>query len=154
MVRAINQVIGTHPELRDRLGKHADAVFLIDLTDLPILFRVQPSAQHPVKALRRPASCQADVRIRARLAAFLSMLHGVQDGDALFFSRDLAIEGDTEAVLALRNAVDAAEIDLLADFSRLFGPIAPALERFARAVMPVAEHLTGLSLTRQGIQAK
>lgn len=45
------------------------------------------------------------------------MVHGALDGDALFFSRDILIEGDTEAVLALRNAVDDAEIDLAGEIA-------------------------------------
>lgn len=40
------------------------------------------------------------------------MLHGREDGDALFFSGALEISGDTSAVLALRNALDDAELDL------------------------------------------
>jgi len=40
------------------------------------------------------------------------MVDGTYDGDALFFSRDLSIEGDTEAVLALRNAIENADLDL------------------------------------------
>jgi len=39
------------------------------------------------------------------------MIDGTYDGDALFFSRDLVIEGDTEAVLALRNAIENAELN-------------------------------------------
>ena len=151
IVRLINQMVAAHPQLNDRLERHADAVFLLDPTDLPVLFRVQPSAPAPVRSLRRPCPC--DVHIRAPMAAFLSMLHGAQDGDALFFSRELAIAGDTEAVLALRNAIDAAEIDLTADFAQLFGPFRTQVERSARAFLPVFEHLTGLSLTGQGNQA-
>lgn len=149
IVRLINKMIGAHPQMKDRLGRHADAVFLLDPTDLPILFRVQPSAPAPVKSLRRATPCPCDARIRAPLAVFLAMLHGAQDGDALFFSRSLSVEGDTEAVLALRNAIDAAEIDLTADFSQLFGPFRPQVERSARTILPVIEHLTGLSLTGQ-----
>jgi predicted lipid carrier protein YhbT len=150
VVKLINRMVATHPELNDRLGKHTDAVFLLDPTDLPILLRVQPSASAPVRSLRHPCPC--DVHIRAPLAAFLSMLHGAQDGDALFFSRELAIAGDTEAVLALRNAIDAAEIDLTADFAQLFGPFRSQVERSARSFLPVFERLTGLSLTGRGNQ--
>lgn len=152
IVRLINQMAAAHPQLNDRLGRHADSVFLLDPTDLPVLFRVQPSAPVPVRSLRHPCPC--DVHIRAPMAAFLSMLHGAQDGDALFFSRVLAISGDTEAVLALRNALDAAEIDLAADFAQLFGPFRAQVEGSARVFLPVFEHLTGLSLTGQGNQAR
>ncbi|HEC14815.1 MAG TPA: lipid carrier protein, partial [Rhodospirillales bacterium] len=55
------------------------------------------------------------------------------DGDALFFSRDLAIEGDTGAVVALRNAVDGAEIDLIEDLVSNLGPFAGPSRRAIEA---------------------
>ena len=59
----------------------------------------------------------------------MGLVDGSYDGDALFFSRDLVVEGDVEAVLALRNAIDDAGIDLVADTAALFGPLAPIGER-------------------------
>lgn len=43
------------------------------------------------------------------------LAQGGGDGDALFFSRDITIEGDTEAVLALRNALDDSNLDIIHD---------------------------------------
>ena len=40
----------------------------------------------------------------------LALLDGTQDGDALFFNRVISISGRTEAVLALRNAIEDAEL--------------------------------------------
>jgi predicted lipid carrier protein YhbT len=51
-----------------------------------------------------------DARIAAPLVVLLGMIDGTYDGDALFFSRDLVIDGDTGAVLALRNAMENAEL--------------------------------------------
>ena len=59
------------------------------------------------------------------MLALLGLIDGSYDGDALFFSRDLVVEGDVEAVLALRNAIDDAGVDLVADTAALFGPLAP-----------------------------
>jgi predicted lipid carrier protein YhbT len=39
----------------------------------------------------------------------MQLLEGKLDGDALFFSRDLVVDGDTEAVVMLRNIIDGAE---------------------------------------------
>ena len=64
----------------------------------------------------------ADAAIRGALKTLVDLLEGRLDGDALFFSRELAIEGDTEAVVALRNAVDDAEIDLAEDVLSVLGP--------------------------------
>ena len=51
----------------------------------------------------------------------MGLIDGSYDGDALFFSRDLVVEGDIEAVIALRNAIDDAGVDLVADTAALLG---------------------------------
>ena len=43
------------------------------------------------------------------------------DGDALFFSRDLMIEGDTEAVVCLRNALDDMDSNVIDEAAKAFG---------------------------------
>ncbi|WP_407642371.1 ubiquinone anaerobic biosynthesis accessory factor UbiT [Aliiroseovarius halocynthiae] len=83
-------------------------------------------------------------RIAGPLAALLGLVHGAFDGDALFFSRDLVIEGETAATLALRNAVDDAELDLSQEMLRLSGPLAEPLQH----ALAFLEHHTGVSLTR------
>ena len=47
---------------------------------------------------------------------------GVLGGDAAFFSRDLVISGNTEAVVSLRNALDDVEGSIAQDTADLFGP--------------------------------
>ncbi|RMF14537.1 MAG: hypothetical protein D6757_06105, partial [Alphaproteobacteria bacterium] len=73
----------------------------------------------------RPASGEgklaADARVTGPLTALLNVATGAVDGDALFFSRDLMIEGDTALVVALRNAFDDAHLDL----AELIGPPEP-----------------------------
>jgi predicted lipid carrier protein YhbT len=51
------------------------------------------------------------------------MADGSYDGDALFFSRTIVVEGDLEAVLALRNAVDDAGVNVLHEGAALLGPL-------------------------------
>jgi predicted lipid carrier protein YhbT len=77
-------------------------------------------------AHRRARPPAHDARIAGPLSAFLAMMHGAEDGDALFFSRDLTVEGDTAAVLALRNAMDDAELDLTEELAALAGPLGGA----------------------------
>lgn len=55
--------------------------------------------------------------------ALLNLLDGKVDGDALFFSRSLTVEGDTEALLTLRNAMDSDDIDLIREILSSFGPL-------------------------------
>lgn len=134
-----------HPGLRARLGPYADRRFLLDLVDLPVVLLLEPGGPRPrARAFRRGQEPAHDARIAGPVAAFLGMLHGRLDGDALFFSRDLAIEGDTEAALALRNAIDDAELDLSEEAARLAGRLAPTL----RGAMGLAERWSGMALSR------
>jgi predicted lipid carrier protein YhbT len=135
-----------HPVMLRRLGDHADRQFLIDPTDLPWVLLLNPKAV-AMTAHRRAGSPQYDARISGPLSAFLAMMHGAEDGDALFFSRDLAVEGDTAAVLALRNAMDDAELDLTEELAALSGPFAQPLRR----VLARAERATWLALHRMDI---
>ena len=57
------------------------------------------------------------------LHLLLGLLDGTQDGDALFFNRVISISGRTEAVLALRNAIEDAELSP-SDLLGLRGPLA------------------------------
>lgn len=137
------------PGLFCRLGDHGEKVFLLDPTDLPFVFRLEPRRDRPhIEPRRRETAGRWDARIAGTLGALLGLVHGAVDGDALFFSRDIVIEGDTEAVLALRNALDDAELDLLADAASTFGPAGTSVERIARHLVPMASRVTGLALTR------
>lgn len=132
-----------HPVMLRRLGDHAARRFLIDPVDLPWVLLLHP-AEAAMTAHRRTRPPAHDARIAGPLSAFLAMMHGAEDGDALFFSRDLAVEGDTAAVLALRNAMDDAELDLTEELAAMSGPLAQPLRR----ALARAETTTGLALHR------
>lgn len=132
-----------HPGMLRRLGEHAKRTFLIDPVDLPLVLLLNP-ARARMTAHRRHRLPGHDACIRGPMSAFLAMMHGAEDGDALFFSRDLMVEGDTAAVLALRNAMDDAELDLSEELAALSGPLAAPLRR----VLAGAERMTGLALHR------
>lgn len=133
----------THPAMFRRLGAYGNKRFALDPTDLPFVILLAPSGGTPTVTVSR--TCNAfDARIAGSLAALLGLVHGVYDGDALFFSRDLVIEGDTSAALALRNAVDDAELDLAGEISGLSGPLAAPLMR----LITLLEQRTGVSLSR------
>ena len=63
----------------------------------------------------------------------LALAEGRVDGDALFFARRLVVDGDMEAVLALRNALDDNGIDIVKSFGRLSGPAVGATTRILEA---------------------
>ncbi|WP_296713285.1 SCP2 sterol-binding domain-containing protein [Rhodoblastus sp.] len=138
-----------HPSLFARLGEQAGKSFLIDPTDLPFVFLLAPQPQAPrLEALRRDDIGSWDARIAGSFAGLLGLVHGAYDGDALFFSRDLIIEGDTEAVLALRNAIDNEEIDLAGEAAALFGPLELLASRPVRRLAAFVGGWSGVALTR------
>ncbi len=140
----LGSALRRHPGVLARMGEAANARFLLDATDAPTLLLLHPSARRLSALPRRAAPPAHDAAIHGSLGAFLAMLHGAIDGDALFFSGALAIGGDTGAVLALRNALDDAEIDLAAELAALAPPAAPLLRLAVRGL----ERHTGLLLAR------
>ncbi len=149
--RLVESLGRRHPSFFARLGEHARKVFLIDPTDLPIVFCLAPAPARPrLEILREDEKASWDARVAGPLSALLGLVHGAFDGDALFFSGDIAIEGDTEAVLALRNAIDNEEIDLAAEAMALLGPLRSLAEGPTRRVLAIAESMSGVALTRSG----
>lgn len=121
--------IGTaHPELFERLGEHRTKQFAFLPTDVPLTFIVEP-AKDRISVSRKTADVLADAVTEAPLFMLLALMEGRCDADALFFSRDLSVTGDMEAMLAMRNALDASNIDLSQDLARLAGPFAPLAGR-------------------------
>jgi predicted lipid carrier protein YhbT len=138
-----------HAALFARLGEQAEKIFLIDPTDLPLVFVLSPRPEAPrLEAMRRESAGRWDARIAGPLAALIGLVHGAYDGDALFFSRDLVIEGDTEAVLALRNAIDNEEIDLPREAAALLGPLESIAIQPVRQLARLAARWTGVALGR------
>jgi predicted lipid carrier protein YhbT len=121
-----------HPELIARLGDNCKKRFLIDPNNLPFFLLLQPDPDRPrLKAHSRGQDIEHDVHISGTLTTLLRMIDGQSDSDAMFFNRDLSITGDTEAVVALRNALDNLDATLADDVAACFGP----LSRPVRAVI-------------------
>lgn len=118
---ALDRVVARHPDLFERLDMVGDPTYLIDIVDLPFAFLLRPNP--PSLRLVRGDGEAPTATIRAPLTTLLALMQGEVDGDALFFTRDLTVEGDTVAVLALRNAIDGAGIDLIDEIAALLGPL-------------------------------
>ena len=132
-----------HPELFERLSDLGAPVYVIDPVDLPLVFVLTADGEHPrVVAARDADGIAPAATIRGGAMALVALLEGRTDGDTLFFTRALVIDGDTEAVVALRNALDGAEIDLLYDFTSAFGPLAGPLRRLAGVGQGVFKRLS------------
>ncbi|MEN3150674.1 SCP2 sterol-binding domain-containing protein [Neorhizobium sp. IRAMC:178] len=128
------RVLKEHPDLFERLGEYKAKRFAFLPSDVPLAFIVEPAGPS-IRVMRKPATQDpADAAVEGPLFLLLALLEGRCDADALFFSRDLSVTGDMEAMLAMRNALDGADIDLPRDLSRLAGPLAPFFGRVGRDI--------------------
>ncbi|MNL57055.1 SCP-2 sterol transfer family protein [compost metagenome] len=91
---------------------------------------VEPS-RPAITVIRAVQPAETDAAIEGPLYLLLALLEGKYDADALFFSRDLSVTGDMEAMLALRNALDDCDIDLPLDLGAMAGPFGPLVTRAA-----------------------
>ncbi len=126
-------VLRSHPDLFERLGDYRQTRYLFCPLDLPLNFLVVPAAR-TVQVSRKAKRPLSDACIEGPLVLLLGLLEGRCDADALFFSRELSVTGDMEAMLALRNALDDSAIDLPTEIGSLAGPLAPFVARAARHV--------------------
>ncbi len=129
LLQPILSLIGTsvarsQPDVFERLGPHAHKTFIIDPTDLPFVLVLRPKPEAPALSARRRADTPySHARIAGSFLRLFQLVDGSLDGDALFFSRKLLVTGDTEAVVALRNALDDIDGGLVAAVTHAFGPL-------------------------------
>src|ERR1039457_7254436 len=122
------QVARSRPDVFTRLGPHAQKSFVIDPTDLPFVLVLKPRPDAPsLSAWRRNDAPHSHACIAGSFLNLFDLIDGSLDGDALFFSRKLRVTGDTEAVVALRNALDDVDGGGVESITKAFGP----LSRFA-----------------------
>lgn len=134
LATCLREIRARHPQIFDRLGNYADKTFGLAPTDLPFAFVLEPRRFNP-RVLATRSLPRTDVRIAGPFATLISLADGTCDGDALFFSRDIQIEGDMEAALALRNAIDDSRIDVIAEASAWLGPLSPVAQRILRDII-------------------
>lgn len=132
--RIVSHVARARPELFERLGPCATKRYLIDPTNLPFVMVLEPNPAQPVlRAYRRDADIAFDASIRGTFLTLLDMIDGQLDGDALFFTRDLKVDGDTEAIVSLRNAMDDLEGSIVDSVADAFQPLSkPAMAALAQ----------------------
>jgi predicted lipid carrier protein YhbT len=118
--RIVRHIASRRPELFDRIGPHKAKRFLIVPTNLPYAMLLRPDPDNLVFRAVRRSLPDYDVRITGTALTLLAMIDGNADSDALFFSRDLIVEGDTEAVVCLRNALDDLDGSVADDVAGLF----------------------------------
>ncbi|MBP2229482.1 putative lipid carrier protein YhbT [Azospirillum agricola] len=129
--RLMRSLAERHPRAFAALAELPEARLLIDPQDAPaaLMLRVGPSLSLRLCERNEPA----EAAVRSPCARLLDLFEGRIDGDALFFRRELVIEGDTALILALRNTLDGEEIDLFAAAAGMAGPLGRALPPARRA---------------------
>lgn len=110
--RVMNLVLGRKlmgGDLSSLHGKH----FSICVTDtgLRLYFTVGHRGFVPMRAVPRP-----DLAISATAHDFYLLATRREDPDALFFSRRLVVEGDTELGLIAKNTLDGIELPAFGNF--------------------------------------
>lgn len=120
--KIVMRIAQDRPELFNRIGTHKDKYFLIDPVNLPFVMVLLAHPDKPsLKAYRRRKAPNTSAKISGTFLTLLDMVDGRLDGDALFFTRKLRVEGDTEAVVCLRNALDDLEGSIAEDTANFFG---------------------------------
>lgn len=112
MSLALRRAARRQPDAFERLGAFQSAVFLIIPDSSPVAFELRPQARGGRVRIVRADAGRATARIRGPIEALLGLFAGSLDADAVFFSRTLEVDGDTSAVMALHNAIEAADLSL------------------------------------------
>ncbi len=119
VLRPLLQAVLAAPIRAGRFGFLGDRRIRIEITDLGIGWSLRVEQGR----LGIEAEAPADVRVAASWRDLLMLASRHEDPDALFFRRRLAIDGDTELGLAVKNLIDGL------DAQELPAPVWSALRR-------------------------
>lgn len=109
LLARLTRALGTrHPALTNRLAGLDPFVVAVYATDLD--FDLEMCWDGTSLTLARSTHA-AGARVSGPAALLLELVAGRVDGDALFFSGQLTVEGRTDLVVGLRNALDGEDID-------------------------------------------
>jgi predicted lipid carrier protein YhbT len=120
--RIVHKIAAQYPSMFARLGPHQSSVFLIEPQGLPFRLLLRPDPKSLMfRAIPRSGHPTHVARISGRFFDLLRLVDADEDGDALFFSRELLVTGDTEAVVSLRNALDDVDGSIAESVAEMFG---------------------------------
>lgn len=131
--RLVHTIARDKPDIFSRLEGHHHKLFLIDPVNMPFVLCLRACPHAPqLWACRRAHVPAYDAKIAGSFLTLLGMIDGRHDGDALFFTRALLVEGDTEAVVCLRNALDDVDGSIADDIAAFFGTAGKLALKMAR----------------------
>lgn len=121
--RIVRKIAAQNPDMFNRLGPYRHANFVIDPVNLPFALVLRPDPDDLLlMACNRRNLPDHQACISGKFLNLLQLVDCDLDGDALFFSRDLEITGNTEAVVCLRNALDDVDGSIAESVADMFGP--------------------------------
>ena len=136
LTASLRSIARRQPEAFDRLGQVRHATIRISPVDLPVAFEMRPDGESGSIRVVRPNVDAGDTsaRISGPLLTLLAVFDGRGDADGAFFQRCIDVEGDTAAVLALHNALEASELTMadILGLSRRLDPPLQAMLSIAR----------------------
>lgn len=105
-------------------------VIQISIEDAEIKYRFSLKAN---KLIAAPDNQQADIKLCGTIYDYLLLASRKEDTDALFFSRRLKMQGDTELGLHVKNFLDGLDMES--------HKISARLEGFMKKCLPIYEKL-------------
>ena len=114
LTASLRSIARRQPEAFDRLGQVRHATIRISPADLPVAFEMRPDGETGSIRVVRPNDHVGDAsaRISGPLLTLLALFDGRGDADGAFFQRFIDVDGDTAAILALHNALEASELTM------------------------------------------
>ncbi|HKE93452.1 MAG TPA: SCP2 sterol-binding domain-containing protein [Povalibacter sp.] len=115
----LNQALRGQP-LRERLGELTGKRIRLCVVDVPLTLTFEI-----VNGGLQRSSVEPHVTLRGTWHDFLALARRREDPDTLFFQRRLAVEGETETGLHLKNLLDGWDYDVPAHVRAVLpGPLA------------------------------
>jgi predicted lipid carrier protein YhbT len=143
-------ILRRHPSLRAALAPLAGTSIGIAPRDLPVALVIDCTADQPRLMLKRSLDANdATAVIRGTFLTLIDLCDGRIDGDAAFFARQLSFDGSAAAVVALRNALDGANIDVRRDIRQWITRLPSPFRSPAMGIADFAGRLTDLKRARE-----
>ena len=155
--RLADRLSARHPSVLERVADVGRARLLLVATDLPwwaLIVLDGRGAEITVGRQAEDPTPQAHATVTGPVERLLACAQGGGDGDAMFFAREIEVSGNTDVLVALRNALDGAELDLARELAALAGPLQrPAARVMARSAALYGRASAGLDALKSDIRA-
>lgn len=110
---ALRRVAHSRPDVFERLGPHSEDIFHLAPAESPLAFQLRPSATRGMVRLKHKAdTAGSTATIEGPLWDLLDVFDGSLDADSAFFARRIVVQGRTDAVVALHNTLEAADLNI------------------------------------------